>query len=85
MNTLYAHDGYLNTFMRMRTAAAQRAGPTELVDREGEGHIKREQKQDHTIYSGLVSPPPIFAHINRKGNRQCAPKLSENPPSLDSG
>ena len=31
MNTLYAHDGYLNTFMRMRTAAAQRAGPTELL------------------------------------------------------
>ena len=24
MNTLYAHDGYLNTFMRMRTEAAQR-------------------------------------------------------------
>ena len=84
MNTLYAHDGYLNTFMRMRTAAAQRARPTELVDREGGGHIKKRTKTG-TYNILLVSPPPIFAHINRKGNRQCAPKLSENPPSLDSG
>ena len=43
MNTLYAHDGYLNTFMRMRTAAAQRAGPTELL---GVGALPRPAAVD---------------------------------------
>ena len=53
MNTLYAHDGYLNTFMRMRTAAAQRTGPVEL----GEGGLGHHWRH---VPNG---PHPQFFHI----------------------